>query len=146
MEQEDEDMLFAEIGTQKRKIGRMELVNLGCGRGGKTRYMGSYANQDGVRLEFQLTHKRSDGALRLMELAFKMSRKLLEEFYSYPEEKVKEYGLLKASDVPERWRAAFGRWLGVATVSILDGETAYNLRDVDGFLENRKNGFVMAFD
>lgn len=137
--------MFAEIGTQSRRIGRVELVNAGRGRGGACRYKGAYSNQDGAFIEFEVVHRRDDGALRLLEMAFRRARTAVDEFYSYPKGKVR-HGLLKASDVPERYREAFGKWLGIATCSELDGELAFNVGDVAGFLDNRRNGFVPLWD
>ena len=139
-------MLFVDIGTQKRKIGRIELQNVGSKKNGICHYKGVFVNEGKARIEFEVDHKRTEGALKLLEKAFKRAKKVVDEYYTYPESKVQARGLIKDSDIPERWRNEFGKWLGIATVSLLDGETAFNLRDVDGFLESRKNGFVPMWD
>jgi len=139
-------MLFVEIGTQKRKIGRIELVNVANKSGGVCRYNGMFTNVDKVNIKFTVDHKRDEGALKLLEKTFRKAKKLVDEFYSYPKDKVREHGLIKSSDIPDRYHKAFSGWLGVATVSVLDGETAINLSDLEGFLENRRNGFVPMWD
>jgi hypothetical protein len=154
-------MLFVEIGTQKHKIGRIELVNVGVGKNGICRYNGTYTSASKVKIKFDVEHKRNEGALRLLEKAFGVAKKAVDQYYSYPKEKVFD-GLIRDSDIPKRYKKEFGRFLGICTCSLIERkpcpegcvdvdtekkpEMAINLSDLEGFLQNRKNGFVPMWD
>ena len=155
-------MLCVEIGTQNKKIGRVELLNVGVGNNGDWRYNGIYISESKAKIKFEVEHKRSDGALKLLEKAFRVAKKAVDQYYSYPKEKVIDGCLIKDSDVPKRYKKEFGKFFGIGTCSLIERkqcpegcmdvdtekhpETAYNLSDLEGFLQNRKNGFVPMWD
>ena len=154
-------MMVIEVRTQKNVIGRAEIVHRFVHTNGDSHYNVTWKGGHGEKLEFDVRHKRSDGPWRLAEKVCRIVKKEMDAFYSIPKEAFED-GLVRDSSIPKRWRKAFGKWLGVATVSVIprnpcpegcvdvDGdkktETAFNASDVIGFLESRRYGRVVMWD
>jgi len=144
----------------KREIGRVELEGVGRRKNGKTVYEMSVA-KDGARLKDRVEHLRQDGPFKLVEKACRKAARMVEAHYSYPKDKVVD-GLIKESDVPRRYRKEFGKYFGIGTCSLIprrpcpEGcldldfgkkeETAFNVGDLEGFLENRRFGAMQQWD
>jgi hypothetical protein len=120
-------------------------------------WVGAY----GEKAEFEIRHTRTEGAWRLAEKVCRRVKKEMDAFYSLPKNAIVN-GLIRESSIPKRWRKEFGKWLGVATVSLLPrepcpegcldmdlgkkDETAFNASDVLGFLDSRRYGRVPMWD
>jgi hypothetical protein len=155
-------MMFIDVGTQKTALGKAEVLNKNFRyKNGETLYDVKWTGPHEEKFEFQVRHDRRRGAWGLAEKVCRKARKEMEKFYSYPEDKVTPEGLIRSSDIPERYKKDFGEWLGIATVSLLPcepcpegclqvdevkSETAYNLSDLVGFLESRLYGASRIWD
>lgn len=154
--------MLVEVRTMRVALGKAEVVNRGFRySNGDTLYTVTWRGPNGEGLQFDVRHARSKGAWALAEKVCRRVRIKLEKFYSLPTGKVVD-GLVRSSDIPERWRKAFGKWLGVATVSLMPrkpcpegcldadvdkvGETAFNASDVYGFLDAMLYGKCKVFD
>lgn len=152
-------MMSVDIRVGDKVLGRLEVVHAHRKKDGKSVYRVA-GNRTGLRIAFQVEHRREDGPFKLVERICRRAARMVDEYYSYPKEKA-ERGLIRGSDIPERYRREFGKFFGVGTVSRLplrpcpDGcvdvdlkkeEVAYNLGDLEGFLANRRYGFVPVWD
>lgn len=153
--------MLVEVRTQKMVFGRAEVVNRGKLANGDSRYQVRWTGPNGEVLQFDVRHDRRKGAWALAEKVCRRVRKEMERFYSIPKDKVVD-GLVRDSDIPERWRKAFGKWLGIATVSLVSRkpcpegcldvdldkkeETASNASDVYGFLDAMLYGKCKVWD
>lgn len=151
--------MITEMRIGKKEVARVELEGVRVKSSGKTVY-NVIVLRDKVKFEMKVEHRRTDGPFRLMELICRKAKRMVDEYYSYPKEKV-ENGLIRGSDIPERYKKEFGKFFGVGTVSLLprrcpegcmdtevkkDEETAYNLCDLENFLDNRIWGRGRSWD
>ena len=151
--------MVMDIRIGKKKIGRVEIEGIRVKKNGKTVYEVD-VYRDGIKFEMNVEHRRHDGPFKLMEIICRKASKMVDEYYSYPKEKA-ENGLIRGSDIPERYKKEFGKFFGVGTVSLLprrcpegcmdvekkpDEETAYNLSDLENFLDNRRWGRGKVWD
>jgi hypothetical protein len=96
-------------------------------------------------LETEVLHIRSQGALKLLEIVTKQLQKEMEVFFSLPKDKIVR-GAIKGSDIPERYREACGNFMGIHTCTMIDGEIAHFVGDVEGFLNKMKTGVCPLWD
>lgn len=151
--------MIIEMKIGRHEVARVELEGVRVKRNGKTVYEVEVL-RDKVKFEMRVEHKRVDGPFKLMELICRKAKKMVDEYYSYPAEKT-ENGLIRGSDIPERYKKEFGKFFGVGTVSLMprrcpegcmdievkpDEEVAYNLSDLDNFLDNRRWGRGKVWD
>jgi hypothetical protein len=137
-------MLFVDMKINNKKIGSIEIVNIGESRG-KTSYEVTYRMPYGIVIEFKVRHKRSDGAVKLMKIVTSKLDKVVDEFFSIPEDKVED-GAIRCKDIPERYSKAFSKYSPVNTGIQLGGDMALWVSDVKGFLDMMKKGTVPMWD
>jgi len=155
-------MMLVDVRTLKNTLGQAEVVNQAFRyKNGETLYAVKWRGPHGEVFTFEVRHDRMKGAWALAEKVCRKVRKEMEKFYSLSDDKVVN-GLVRQSDIPKIWHKDFGKWLGVATVSMLPrlpcpagcldadfdkpGELAYNASDVYGFLDAMLYGKCKVFD
>lgn len=138
-------MLRIDVRTQNKKIGRIEVLNLGRKHGKATKYAVTYKIPNGLKIEFDVYHIRCDGAIKLLAL---VSAKLFEEvnkFFSLPTDKIED-GMIRCKDIPERYKKAFNKYSPVNTGGYIDGDMAMYVHDIEGWLTMMRNGIVPMWD
>ncbi len=137
-------MLSVDMRIGGKTLGKMEIINLSKFRGKKTRYSVKYRIGK-MLIETEVLHIKNEGALRLVEIVAKKLKKEMEVFFSLPKDKVIN-GAIKGSDIPERYRKAVGDFMGVHTCTMIDGEIAHFVGDIEGFLTKMKTGKCPLWD
>lgn len=138
-------MLNVDLSINKKILGRMDIVNTCMRKGKKTKYVVRYYLPGKMVIETEILHIRKDGALRLMEIVSRQLNKEMKVFFSLPEDKIID-GAIKGSDIPERYREACGKFMGVHTCTMIDGEIAHYVWDIEGFLNKMKTGVCPLWD
>jgi len=164
--------LVAKISLGSRKIGTMEIGNGRMLKNGRYRYEVLYKAHD-KEWKAKVSHRRSEGALKLIQKGCSAVAKQIKAFYSMPEDKIRymsgpeecptfwnehdeagnETGKLrnpwagvKESDIPERYKAEMFEALGVGTCGILEGESLIYLSDIERFFDKAIAGIKPLFD
>lgn len=153
--------MITEIRIGDKEIARVEIEGVRRNwKSNKTIYS-VVVFKDKTKFEMEIEHVRMDGPFRLMEIICRKVRKMVDEYYSYPKDKV-ENGLIRGSDIPKRYRKEFSQFFGVGTVALMPktpcpvgcldldfkkkDEVAYNISDLLVFLDNRKYGRKKVWD
>ncbi len=165
-------MLIVKIGTQRRKIGTLEIVQRQRLKSGSYRYDVTYKAAS-IRVESKVSHRRPEGALRLVQRACSVVSKRIRAYYSIPQDKIRVLGGpdncvtlwdehdeagnetgamswpvmgMKYCDVPERYKKELGKHLGVHTATSLEGESVVYMSDLEGFINKMVAGIQPMFD
>lgn len=137
-------MLFVDIAVNLKKIGSMEVQNIGESRG-KTLYSVKYRMSYGMVIEFKVRHNRSEGVIKLMKIVTSKLDKAVDKFFSIPEDKIVN-GAIRCKDIPERYRKAFGQFSPINTGTMIGDDMALWTSDLQAFLNKMKNGATVMWD
>ena len=138
-------MVYIDIKTQNGMIGRMEIRNLLVMRRGKTKYIVRYDLGDHMIVESMVWHQRKEGIIKLMAIAAKALHKSINEFLSLPQDKIVD-GAIKCSEIPRRYLQSLNKAIPVCTGTIIDGESAMFVSDIESWLCKMKNGTGILWD
>jgi len=138
-------MQYVEVRTHRRAIGRIEIRNTMKERRGRTKYEVGYELPNGIRVQTHVWHIKNQGALKLVMIVARKLHKELDRFFSLPKDKIVN-GTIKRSDITKRYVEELGKFLGVHTGAIIDGETATFVSDIEGWLNMMKTGAVPVWD
>lgn len=157
-------------GRRDRTIGRIEIVNLRATRPGNTRYLVRFVRGSTV-IETHVTHRRIDGAVKLISKATAAAHKAIVKFYSVPQGSIRRAGNIPEGcmlfwdekkngeptgngnhfmevviEVPKRYRKDFAKDCPVMTGMVYEGKAVIYLSDVLSWCQSQINGIRSMWD
>ena len=138
-------MVYIDIKTQKGMIGHLDIRNLQVMNRRRTKYIVRYDLGEHMIIEVNVWHHRKEGIITLLEIAAKALHKAMNEFFSLPQDKIVD-GAIKCSDIPRRYLQSLNKAIPVCTGTIIDGESAMFVSDIESWLCKMKNGTGILWD
>lgn len=137
-------MMEVPILVRGREIKNLVIVNTSRKtKDGKTIYDVTCGLTPKIKLEFSVHHSPSDGALRLVSIVAAAAHRKMKSFFAIPKDKIVA-GAIKCSDIPKRYAGKLE--IGVVTGTIIDGETALWVSDIEGAIREIVNGRCPSWD